>query len=117
MEINCEIEIEGHWWYFKREHSWQTTSGGWLSADSRLFVCPRCARTWGSARLPSASLHWPCAQVCFTCPPAGDHTPPGSILYALGSQTLDFDIGLLQALPPDLLKREAWLHLGLGLPI
>lgn len=88
--------------------------GGW-PVRPRAFICPFCLRKWAQIDHPPALSRFHLESVsCLSCkqpewrnPFTTDWwwvNPPGSILtYSIGP---DIDWGLLDCLPPELLKRE-----------
>lgn len=93
----------------ERPRSWQSDpdSLGWSYAHSQALVCPRCLKQWAVLSFSEAEHHVQGAW-CERCQPAqvSEGIIPGSIL---GNYNIDEP--LLESLPPELLKREALLHL------
>lgn len=98
-------------WTFPREHSWQNQYGGWHSANSWLFTCPGCTKQWAFLQVSHDKEMWPIAVYCQDCAIPRQHFllgPPGSLLHPIGARIIDE--ALLEALPPELLQREAVIH-------
>ena len=92
--------------------------GALYPAQSRIFVCPFCRKTWAEIRLENQDEF---EAVCCSCERCAKptrkigfsdrslHPVPGSLLDS--DVLFDIDWGLLYTIPEPLLRRELLLHL------
>lgn len=106
---------EGIFLEVKRYWSWQMPdTAGWSFVESTAFACPVCFKTW-------AVLLFDTSEPRFITSCCLQHRGQGKPRYDRFDASIIPDIGapgyglidfsLLEALPPELLKREALIHL------
>lgn len=111
MLIEQKIFFANKHWSILREHSWAPYDAWGLThcAESLLLICPWCGETWARLQLPS-SLFYSARMV--PCEHHAVQEPfgpvPGSMLTEEGIGNID--TALLNALPPELIEREFYLH-------
>lgn len=77
---------------------------------SRQLVCPVCCRIWAKITVEGDPWYRPEAAPCCFCPQTFDDEVPGSVLpYSIS--VAGIDLGLIDHLPEDWLRRELLLTL------
>lgn len=106
--VKATLWLNDRIWEIEREHSFADETH---VAYSYLLCCPLCSRIWFRHILRESSFVWPRAGFCEQCAVTPDRLRPvpGSILIQEGLDLIDDQ--LLEALPPELLKREFDLHI------
>ena len=99
------VNVEGRVFEFERP----AHCGGDYPADSLVKVCPRCCLAWCKMHIDGKSYHYAQSAACRWCDSSDPSDPvPGSLLTEAWKAD-HTDWGLLEALPLELLKREALL--------
>lgn len=93
-ELNCNEFTEGYPVY------------------SRVFFCPACTRIWGSVTIEGSDYSRPEMVACTICKWSSLCSPVPGSLISYGIPPSGMDIGLLEILPDELLKREFSLTLA-----
>lgn len=97
---------------FPRAGAWSTTGLGWSSPIPLGFVCPVCCKVWGILAIEERELIFT-ASPCVRHAGYSPYRVDGSLLYSYSTfEAGNFDVALLDALPPELLRREFELHLN-----
>ena len=107
MMIPQRIMLNDRVWDIERHHSFKESTH---VPVSHVLVCPACTRIWAMLQLPEDRFCWPRAVFCGCISHTDEwHPVPGSLLVEEGWGVIDDS--LLNALPPELVKREFDLHL------
>lgn len=107
---------EGLFATFTRAGAWQHgSSEGWTTHQNLGFVCPVCCKVWGVLSSGQGELVFT-TSCCSRHAGQGEYSfsrVDGSLLYSYSTfEYGNFDLPLLAALPPELLRREFDLHLN-----
>lgn len=84
--------------------SWREGEGGW-PIHAGAMICPVCLRLWATLSIEGEHSHELRGVSCETCQWRDEfHPVPGSLLDNDTCNGIDW--GLIEALPPELLRRE-----------